>query len=479
MYEDLEQIVRLKFGKEMESISGQTREKVTEMQNEYAAHAPFPGARSGPHEAAVGQVYIDGAERLVRALYKIWVDLITQRKGHISRPDVEFIAGKVGEYARKQKRLLEPVFHARRMGPASIGVTHKAETRMRAVAIETRRDLEIMAREYEAFPQMATVVSSTSVSPTPERTSSNSTGNPTPLPEKPDGSLFVGIISIVLTVVVFTLQANGVDLKWQLSIVIYIVLACVCAWSFWKYAVPHKRGLIRYGGAFLFFSVIVVIGIYGTAKQYHREHSIIDAQSISLTPADLRKTSTATSNPPSNPVSDQPPQGSMGAGTVPKGTTRSLRAEIQNGFAPGTSIQQNSTGDCSPNNIGSGNTFNINCASQAKVIASPQVQKQTGNPDMPWEVDFTIRSTALVQTGDLRLTCSGPVIKAGISRINPAFFASGNNGPSRGDPNTVVYELEPEMLNPDKIVTIAVYSKEAIRVNAGNIGSQKIIFPEQ
>ena len=118
MYEDLEQIAQLKFGKEMESISGQTREKVAEMQNEYAAHAPFPGARSGPHEAAVGQVYIDGTERLVRALYKIWVNLIKQRKGHISRSDVEFIAGKVGEYARTQKGHLETVFRERRMGPA-------------------------------------------------------------------------------------------------------------------------------------------------------------------------------------------------------------------------------------------------------------------------------------------------------------------------------------------------------------------------
>ena len=280
---------------------------------------------------------------------------------------------------------------------------------------------------------MAATVSSTPMSPVPERTSSNSTENPPTPPEKPDKSLFVGIIGSALPLVLATLIANGVDLRWQLSIVIYIFLACVCAWSFWKYAVPHKRGLIRYGCASLFFSVIVVIGIYGTSKQYHREHSIIAAQSAPLTPAALRETSTTAGNPPSNPVSDQSAQGSMGTGTVPKGTTPSSR-QNQHSFAPRASIQQNSTGDCSPNNIGSGNTFNINCAPQAKVIASPQVQRQTGNPDMPWEVDFTIRSTALVQTGDLRLTCSGPVIKAGISRINPAFFASGNNGPIQGRP---------------------------------------------
>ena len=169
MYEDLEQIAQLKFGKEMESISGQTREKVTATQSEYAARAPFPDARSGPHEAAIGQVYIDGAERLVRALCITWVNLIRQRKGHNARSDVEFIAGKVSECARKQKGHLETVFRERRMGPARIGVTHKAETRMRAVAIEMRRDLEIMAREHEAFPDKSVKERGQRMTPTPKR----------------------------------------------------------------------------------------------------------------------------------------------------------------------------------------------------------------------------------------------------------------------------------------------------------------------
>jgi hypothetical protein len=167
MYEDLVQIAQLKFGKEMESISAQTREKVVEMEREYAARAPFPGARSGPHEAAIGQVYIDGAERLVRALYQIWVDLIKGRKGHISRPDIAFIAGKIDGYARSQKGHLQTAFLERRMGTARLGVTHKAETRMRAVAIGTRRDLEIMVREYEAFSNRAIAEKEHSMTRTP------------------------------------------------------------------------------------------------------------------------------------------------------------------------------------------------------------------------------------------------------------------------------------------------------------------------
>ena len=282
----------------------------------------------------------------------------------------------------------------------------------------------------------------------------------------------------VVPLVLATLIANGVDLKWQLSIAIYIFLACVCAWSFWKYAVPHKRRLIRYGGAFLFFFVIVVIGIFGTAKQYHREHPIIDTPSTPPTPAGQKETAARAGNPRSNSVPGQTTQGLTGTGTATKSTTPPSRAVTEHRTAPGASIQQNSTGDCSPNNIGSGNTFNVNCAPQPKVIATPQVQKQTGNPAMPWEVGFTISSTALVQTGDLRLTCNGPTIRAAISRINPDFFASGNNGPSKDDPDTVVYELEPETLSPGKAVTIVVYSKEPIKVISGSIGSQNIIFPK-
>jgi hypothetical protein len=111
-----------------------------------------------------------------------------------------------------------------------------------------------------------------------------------------------------------------------------------------------------------------------------------------------------------------------------------------------------------------------------QVIASPQTTRRTGNPRMPWETSFTITSNALVKTGDLRLKCNGPVIRAGISRINPASFISGSNGPDPKDANTVVYELGPEMLSPGQVVTIAVYSKEPVSVVSGQIGPQAIIF---
>jgi hypothetical protein len=155
MYEDLEQIANLKFGKEMESISNQTREKVMEMQNEYAALTGSSGVRSGQHEASIGRTQIDGAEQLVRALSQIWLDLITRQKGQVSRADVPFIANKVDSYARTQKTNLNATFKQQRMG-AIIGVlTEEAEMRMHAVAAELRRDLEIKVREQEAFPNQS------------------------------------------------------------------------------------------------------------------------------------------------------------------------------------------------------------------------------------------------------------------------------------------------------------------------------------
>lgn len=153
MYEDLNQIAQLKFNKEMESISGQSREKVKKLQNIYAALAGPSSKRSGQNEASIGRVQIDGAEQMVRALYRIWVDLIRQRKGHISRPDIPFIVDKVDGYARTQKGHLHTAFSHQRMGAVINVMVQEAEIRMSAVSADTRRDLEIMVREHEAFPK--------------------------------------------------------------------------------------------------------------------------------------------------------------------------------------------------------------------------------------------------------------------------------------------------------------------------------------
>ncbi|MGD0801425.1 MAG: hypothetical protein ABR906_08930 [Terracidiphilus sp.] len=157
MYEDLNQIAQLKLSKEIESISKDTLERVKEIRREYTALAGSSVGRSGQHEASVGRVQIDGAEQMVRALYRIWVDLIKQRKDHISRPDIAFIANKVDGYARTQKGHLHKAFSSQRMGAVINLLTQEGERQMYALAADARRDLEIMVREQEVFPKEVAV----------------------------------------------------------------------------------------------------------------------------------------------------------------------------------------------------------------------------------------------------------------------------------------------------------------------------------
>jgi hypothetical protein len=156
MYEDLNQIAQLKLNKEVESISRNTREKVTEAQREYAALTGSSVGQSGQHQALIGRIQIGGAEQSVRALYQIWVDLINKRKGHVSRPDLAFVAGKIDGYAHIQRGHLHRAFVLQRSGAVANLLTEEAERNMYAVAASLRMDLEIMVRELEAFTRTST-----------------------------------------------------------------------------------------------------------------------------------------------------------------------------------------------------------------------------------------------------------------------------------------------------------------------------------
>jgi len=160
MYEDLNEIATLMFNKQLESISGETREKVREMQNEYAARMSSSGGRSGPQEAAIGRAQIEGSERLVRALFEIWVDLVKRRNGHILRSDVDFIVKKLEGFAQTQKGHLHKAFSSQRMGAVVNLLTEEAGRRLYAATANARRDLAIMAREHELFAQSASAVKS-------------------------------------------------------------------------------------------------------------------------------------------------------------------------------------------------------------------------------------------------------------------------------------------------------------------------------
>lgn len=153
MYEDLNEIATLRFNKDLESISSQTRERVRGMRSEYAAATSGSGVRSGAHEAAIGRTQIEGSLRLVRALFETWVELVKRRNGHISRYDVDFIAKKLEVFARTQKGHLRRAFLSQRMGATVNLLTQEADLKLNAAIATARRDLAIMAQEHELFSQ--------------------------------------------------------------------------------------------------------------------------------------------------------------------------------------------------------------------------------------------------------------------------------------------------------------------------------------
>lgn len=143
---------------------------------------------------------------------------------------------------------------------------------------------------------------------------------------------------------------------------------------------------------------------------------------------------------------------------------------------PGTTVNNCPNGICiSGGTVDHPSVTNINPL--PVITASAQTQSQTDNPKRPWKTQFFIQASGQVMTGTLRLLCSGPVLVAGIGRINPFSFSSGSNGPDPSDPNTAVYELSPEPLEPNKKIPVEVYSLSPISVISGTIGSNVIHFP--
>jgi hypothetical protein len=99
------------------------------------------------------------------------------------------------------------------------------------------------------------------------------------LSRRPNYGLFGVIIGVVLTILLYFLQANGVGVTWQASAAVYVVMACLCAWSFWSHAAPHVNLGVRLAGALFILACVLGPGFYGTVKQYRREHSASSPQS--------------------------------------------------------------------------------------------------------------------------------------------------------------------------------------------------------
>lgn len=119
----------------------------------------------------------------------------------------------------------------------------------------------------------------------------------------------------------------------------------------------------------------------------------------------------------------------------------------------------------------------INTSPPPQVMASAQRQQAPSQPGAPWLTEFSISATATIQTGDLRLRCSGPAMRAGIERINPYQLITGGNGPDPRDSTLVVYELGPETLSAGRSIAVQVFSAAPVSVLSGHIGEHPIQFP--
>lgn len=141
MYDDLEVIAKLEFGKVVDRISLEAQEKIRSVQT-------MP--RGGHMEHARLKVHLDQAEETCRAYAQIWQDLLeTKNGGHLTREDVTFIIQKIQPVVAASKRniLRDPT----RSHLAS--ASEEIAMRLGGVASSIRRDLEIRIRKQQAFPK--------------------------------------------------------------------------------------------------------------------------------------------------------------------------------------------------------------------------------------------------------------------------------------------------------------------------------------
>lgn len=269
----------------------------------------------------------------------------------------------------------------------------------------------------------------------------------------------------------------------QTIFVIASVLQGIAALIFIVQWLNEKRRASRFGvimGPYkhqIAFAILV-IGSMATAvgavwMSHHQPTAVAHQQPTPSIPQKEtpKRTITATPIATKQPPHRLHPQHPLTvSGTVAQSGTGNQQTVIR-------TMTQSNSGGCNQQ-VASGNNNTNNCNIPPKITASAQTQGKTGKPNAPWATVFTIQTSTPTPAGDLRLKCSGPALKAGISQINPYFFAAGSNGPDPSDPNTVIYQLSPDTLVPGKIVTIVVYSMTPITVISGTIGTNTITFPQ-
>lgn len=157
MYDDLEPIAELKITKVIEESTANAERRLGETRNQMTARGKI---LSGAAEQAEFDIQAGTLEKVARTIADTWVDLLTKRSQELTRDDLTLIMQKVERYTFLQARNLGSAMLNRpggsivATGPNQNFWHQQADTRMRKVAGDIRRDLEIRFREQEAFPRV-------------------------------------------------------------------------------------------------------------------------------------------------------------------------------------------------------------------------------------------------------------------------------------------------------------------------------------
>jgi hypothetical protein len=274
------------------------------------------------------------------------------------------------------------------------------------------------------------------------------------------------VVGIIVGLVPWGLQMIGVVINLWAGAVVLLLAFSLCTYAFWIWKSASQRPkTVR------ILVIVVAAGICfpligrQVHTQYLKDHPVVVAK-----------------QPPQAPPPSASPAPQSTSPSRPKPVASKIDTHIEqhgngnttNSITVAAPVNQ---GPCSVNQIGgSGNQANVECPPPVKVTASPQVQSQTGNPESPYVTKFTISTNIPAEIGELRFTCSGPVVSGYIDRISEYELILKHFGPDPNDRNTLVYEAKPEALNPNRNLTIKIFSEAPIKVLSGTAGDNQISF---
>jgi hypothetical protein len=149
MYEDLQALASLKINKAIEQLTQDAERQLVATSRRAGASFLTGGA-----EAQRFNIRAGAQESICRTIADTWTALLVKRSRRLTRDDLNFIMQEVETHALSQAKPLGFAMVNTPGGPLVGGNywMEQADTRMRKVIGDIRRDLEIRIREQQAFP---------------------------------------------------------------------------------------------------------------------------------------------------------------------------------------------------------------------------------------------------------------------------------------------------------------------------------------